>query len=115
VPTLGLPKISRTLASSSTSAVRAPAAWSMRAKLQAVRVERLAQPCLDLVGLASGGQLDHVAYFIPNRGQARDSPHATPARQRQSAILGSKWAAATGSVAKADEAPRYLALTETAH
>jgi hypothetical protein len=25
-----------------------------------MRVERLAQPCLDLVGIAAGGQLDHA-------------------------------------------------------
>jgi hypothetical protein len=31
-----------------------------REQLQAVRVERLAQPRLDLVGIAAGGQLDHV-------------------------------------------------------
>ena len=31
-----------------------------REQLQAMRVERLAQPRLDLVGIAAGGQLDHV-------------------------------------------------------
>jgi len=31
-----------------------------RERLQAMRVERLAQPRLDLVGIAAGGQLDHV-------------------------------------------------------
>jgi hypothetical protein len=35
-----------------------------------MRVERLAQPRLDLVGIAAGGQLDHVP-TVSDRGQAR--------------------------------------------
>ena len=31
-----------------------------REQLQAMGIERLAQPCLDLVGIATGGQLDHA-------------------------------------------------------
>jgi hypothetical protein len=31
-----------------------------REQLQAMRIERLAQPRLDLVGIAAGRQLDHV-------------------------------------------------------
>jgi hypothetical protein len=35
-----------------------------REQLQAMRVERLAQPHLDLVGIVAGDQLDHVGILF---------------------------------------------------
>src|SRR5262249_51247209 len=44
-----------------------------REQLQAMRVERLAQPRLDLVGIAAGGQLDHVRNLSVSRLEVHPS------------------------------------------
>jgi pimeloyl-ACP methyl ester carboxylesterase len=43
-----------------------------REQLQATRVERLAQPRLDLVGIAAGGQLDHVRILSARKSRFYD-------------------------------------------
>src|SRR5437660_97622 len=50
-----------------------------REQLEAMRVERLAQPCLDLFGTAAGGQHDHVRTLS---GRSRSS--RPPARRTSS-------------------------------
>ena len=41
-----------------------------REQLQAMRVERLAEPRLDLVGITAGGQIDHVEALWVEGGAA---------------------------------------------
>jgi hypothetical protein len=54
-----------------------------REQLQAMRVERLAQPRLDLVGITAGGQLDHgSASLVRGAGTRRPQPGAAPVQRR---------------------------------
>jgi hypothetical protein len=46
-----------------------------------MRVERLAQPRLDLVGSAAGGQLDHVRNAMRSLSYERDGSQVSPARR----------------------------------
>ena len=43
-----------------------------REQLQPMRVERLAQPRLDLVGIAAGGQLDNVRIVSARKSRLYD-------------------------------------------
>jgi hypothetical protein len=61
VPTLTLPKIQQDVGIQlDIGLAGAGRMVDAREQLQAMRVERLAQPRLDLVGITAGSQLDHV-------------------------------------------------------
>ena len=67
-----------------------------REQLQAMRVERLAQPRLDLAGIAAGGQLDHMRN-LSARGQAHDrsqsgqQPWRSKYSRARSSAAGTGW------------------------
>jgi hypothetical protein len=72
VPTLGLPKDQQDVGFQlDTGFAGAGRMVDAREQLQAVRVKRLAQPRLDLVGVAADRQLDHVRTLCESGSSAR--------------------------------------------